>query len=773
MRQAVGLVPQTTPAEHLHHIAGGILVFDPAAITEDDVVVAAAPDIVLALAAEDYQRQGGSRCVDGVVVGPGRAGVIVVVRSLRVHREELVGDGAECHGHGVVAKAGVEGREGAHVKPADLRAGVLARAGDGDHVVGVATPDRDAASVSAAVAERVEASGGVVDVHRGETADLVLRDHHGVGDARTRIAYHQRVGTCAGVDVEQTAYAVERAAHRHGAGERRRVCACGSHRVAVGTCCKRRACGVCYHRVEGVLAVEGWCIGANRPRAQRQRTHHAACRVADVDTDRRRRLGKFKLQRWLIVPAEADHVAGEEATHVGDRANGAERRNDTGERRHVCTLAGHGKVVGARRHQHAGGIRAIPDRGAGTCGSRAKRECLHQRTARIRHIDRDRGGFLCQAERKGRRVAAVHDERTHGTLAGHGVAVGPRRNQVPGRVFPVPCLGMVARRGRTQREGPDDRAARVLDVDADRSRCLGIPEPEVGRLAAAQGDQIACVHVRVRRHNDPVVAGRSIQIRDGARALYVENVVAGTQADVQRRDPVVVDAVVARGHVDRGGAHGIRQRCGVDRGHRLAAVLTLEGDGDHVANPGHRHVVRVGPGIVVARIERIEYRAVRIQDRVECGANLRCRRVVGNRGRGLVEHGRAARLRHIDGEREAAAVGVHSECLDVVHHRREGTFTFGGDFQVDRLVVVSDQAGKRDLRGDVAGVARLHPDQLGHVLARHRAGEGHRIGDGVGLGLARRDIAAHLRDDQFGRPVQRLQRSLDGGQASRRTHRIV
>ena len=177
-RQAVGLVPEATPAEHLHHIAGGILVLDPAAVTEDDVVVAAALDIVLALAAEDHQRQRGSRSVDGVVVGPGRAGVVVVVRSLRVDGEELVSDGAERHGHRVVAEASVEEREGAHVEPADLRAGVFARAGNGYNVVGVAAPDRDAAGIGAAVAERVQARRRVIDVDGCQAMDLILRHHH-------------------------------------------------------------------------------------------------------------------------------------------------------------------------------------------------------------------------------------------------------------------------------------------------------------------------------------------------------------------------------------------------------------------------------------------------------------------------------------------------------------------------------------------------------------------------------------------------------------------
>ena len=192
VREAVGLVAETTPAQDLHDVAKGIRVLDPPAVAEDDVVVAAAPDVVLALAAEDHQRQRGSRCVDGVVVGPCRSGVIVVVRSLRVDGEELVGGGAERHGHGVVAEARVEGREGAHVEPADLRAGVLARAGDRHRVGAVAAPDRNAAGVGPSQA----GGGGVVDGHRSEAADLILRDHDSyVGNARARITDHQAVGT--------------------------------------------------------------------------------------------------------------------------------------------------------------------------------------------------------------------------------------------------------------------------------------------------------------------------------------------------------------------------------------------------------------------------------------------------------------------------------------------------------------------------------------------------------------------------------------------------
>ena len=90
--------------------------------------------------------------------------------------------------------------------------------------------------------------------------------------------------------------------------------------------------------------------------------------------------------------------------------------------------------------------------------------------------------------------------------------------------------------------------------------------------------------VRLRRDVDALVAGAEVEVRDGARALDVEHVVAAAERDVQRLDAVVVDAVRRASR-----AAPCRSRFArVDVGDRAEAILALEEEREGVAVLRHR-----------------------------------------------------------------------------------------------------------------------------------------------------------------------------------------
>jgi len=151
-----------------------------AAVAEDDVVALAAANRVGTLAAEDHERERRWRRIDDIGV---RVRPELVVWALSVQDEEAVGldaGGGQVDGDRVVAEAGVERRRRAEPVAGRRCSRPVVCSVDGEAVVAVAGPHRDA------VGEVAGHGGGlVVDRLRREPADLDLAVRQPVQPPRT------------------------------------------------------------------------------------------------------------------------------------------------------------------------------------------------------------------------------------------------------------------------------------------------------------------------------------------------------------------------------------------------------------------------------------------------------------------------------------------------------------------------------------------------------------------------------------------------------------
>ncbi len=132
-------VAEAAVAHDNSFIAELVIGHDPAPVADNDVVTAAAGDCVIALAAKYDQRQRGSGGIDRIVIGTVRIGVIMVVWPLGIQDKGAGRPGSQADGHGVVAQAGVQCRNG-------IDQIIVFQAGTGhrDGVVTIAAPEGNA-----------------------------------------------------------------------------------------------------------------------------------------------------------------------------------------------------------------------------------------------------------------------------------------------------------------------------------------------------------------------------------------------------------------------------------------------------------------------------------------------------------------------------------------------------------------------------------------------------------------------------------------------------
>src|SRR4051812_5603586 len=154
--------------------------------------------------------------------------------------------------------------------------------------------------------------------------------------------------------------------------------------------------------------------------------------------------------------------------------------------------------------------------------------------------------------------------------------------------------------------------------------------------------------------------------RRGSRNGFgnVERVVALAEVNIESSDAIVIDAVDSFGNRRSAGSRAFQQRDGIDGSDPAASIFTLESDDEDIANFGDSDVVGKWLRCVVARIERIQYRSVRIQNRIQSGAQICSGGVEWNCNSRLRQR-RAAWNRNIQGQREGSTRSINSQCLNI------------------------------------------------------------------------------------------------------------
>ncbi len=324
MNQSVRAVANPAAAKHLNQCARPVEILDPRAITEYDVVTAAARDVVLALTPDNEQGQRRCSGIDDIVIArqgaehPG-CKIVMLERTLRIERKVAVAGRIEPDRNSVVAKTCVECGDGPD-------AGIQTGAGHIDAVSTVTTPDRDTAGKCSA--------GRVVDGRRRETEYLRIGDlDRSVGDASTGITHHQHVRIRAGINVQDAGDFVQGPLHScrpdNAAGS-------GGIRYGVAVGAGRD------YRTAIVLAIPGCRLRTRRLGAHGHGAYKDSGSIKDIYEGRRSCRVQFIEQDRPVVTAERNDIPGEESADT-------RRLVDIGRGRHInLILAGRGVDVGTR-----------------------------------------------------------------------------------------------------------------------------------------------------------------------------------------------------------------------------------------------------------------------------------------------------------------------------------------------------------------------------------------------------------------------------------------